>query len=68
MEDTSGALVSAPPSPDVLTMHANVDFIDETNGPQSEIQLVYPREEDIAAGHFSTLMPVGAGLIGRREG
>ena len=53
---------------DVVTMHATVRFIDEANGRESKFQLVYPREADISAGRISVLTPVGAGLIGLREG
>jgi regulator of nucleoside diphosphate kinase len=55
-------------APDVVTMHATVDFIDEASGAERTIELVYPREADISAGRVSILTPVGAGLIGLREG
>jgi regulator of nucleoside diphosphate kinase len=32
------------------------------------VQLVYPAEADIEAGRISILTPIGAGLIGLREG
>ncbi|MBV8238840.1 MAG: nucleoside diphosphate kinase regulator [Sphingomonas sp.] len=53
---------------DVVTMHASVEFIDEANGTARTVQLVYPKEADISAGRVSILTPVGAGLIGLREG
>lgn len=53
---------------DVVTMNATVDFVDEATGTSRSVQLVYPQEADIAAGRISILTPVGAGLIGLREG
>ena len=55
-------------APDVVTMHATVEFIDEASGADRTIELVYPREADISAGRVSILTPVGAGLIGLRTG
>lgn len=54
--------------PDVVTMNATVEFVDEANGTRRTVQLVYPRDADIAAGKVSVLTPVGAGLIGMTEG
>lgn len=53
---------------DVVTMGSTVEFIDERDGQVHRVQLVYPREADIAAGRLSILTPVGAGLIGMRKG
>ncbi|HMO74314.1 MAG TPA: nucleoside diphosphate kinase regulator [Sphingopyxis sp.] len=53
---------------DVVTMEAKVTFVDEGNGAERTVQLVYPRDADISAGRISILTPVGAGLIGLREG
>jgi regulator of nucleoside diphosphate kinase len=53
---------------DVVIMHAHVEFVDEASGKNYSYQLVYPRDADIAAGKISILTPVGAGLIGLREG
>jgi regulator of nucleoside diphosphate kinase len=53
---------------DVVTMHATVEFIDEASGAQHTAQLVYPKDADIAQGRISILTPIGAGLIGLREG
>jgi regulator of nucleoside diphosphate kinase len=52
----------------VVTMHATVRFIDEASGKEYTYQLAYPGEADISAGRISILTPVGAGLIGLREG
>ncbi len=53
---------------DVVTMNAFVEFIDEASGADRTVQIVYPAQADIAAGRISILTPVGAGLIGLREG
>ncbi|PAL19456.1 nucleoside diphosphate kinase regulator [Sphingopyxis sp. GW247-27LB] len=53
---------------DVVTMHAQVEFVDEANGASRTVELVYPADADIAAGRVSIMTPVGAGLIGMREG
>lgn len=53
---------------DVVTMHATVEFTDEASGANRTVQLVYPKTADISAGRISILTPVGAGLIGLREG
>ncbi len=52
----------------VVTMHSTVAFIDEANGTDRTVQLVYPKDADISAGRISILTPIGAGLIGLREG
>lgn len=53
---------------DVVTMNAMIDFVDEAGGATRTVQLVYPAEADIAAGRVSIMTPVGAGLIGLRQG
>lgn len=55
-------------SMDVVTMNAQVEFVDEASGATRIVQLVYPRHADIAANRISILTPIGAGLIGLREG
>jgi len=55
-------------APDVVTMHARVAFLDEASGSSRTVQLVYPREADIAEDRVSILTLVGAGLIGMRAG
>lgn len=54
--------------PDVVTMNATIDFVDEASGDARTVQLVYPRDADFAAGRISIMTPVGAGLIGLRQG
>jgi regulator of nucleoside diphosphate kinase len=53
---------------DVVTMHAHVVFADEATGAEHRVQLVYPKEADMAQGKVSVLTPIGAGLIGMRRG
>lgn len=53
---------------DVVTMNARVEFVDEANDATRIVQVVYPRQADISANRISILTPVGAGLIGLREG
>lgn len=53
---------------DVIGMNSTVDFVDEGHGSARTIQLVYPAEADIAAGKVSVLTPIGAALIGLKEG
>ena len=52
---------------DVVVMGATVEF-DDANGSSHSVKLVYPKDADISAGRISILTPVGAGLIGLREG
>ncbi|WP_065846078.1 nucleoside diphosphate kinase regulator [Sphingobium sp. Ndbn-10] len=52
----------------VVTMHAQVRFVDEASGKEYSYELTYPKDADISAGRISILTPVGAGLIGLREG
>ncbi|WP_422516258.1 nucleoside diphosphate kinase regulator [Sphingomonas sp. 3-13AW] len=54
--------------PGVVSMGASVEFVDESTGASRTVQLVYPQQADISAGRISILTPVGAGLIGLREG
>lgn len=51
-----------------VAMNSRIDFIDEGSGARRTVQLVYPRDADIAAGRVSILTPIGAGLIGMRAG
>jgi len=53
---------------DVVTMHARVEFVDESRGVPHVVELVWPGEADFAAGRLSVMTPTGAGLIGLREG
>ena len=51
-----------------VAMNSRIDFIDEGTGARRTVQLVYPRDADIAAGRISILTPIGAGLIGMMAG
>ncbi|MDZ3831381.1 MAG: nucleoside diphosphate kinase regulator [Sphingopyxis sp.] len=53
---------------DIVAMGSTVTFIDEANGAERTVRLVYPGEADIANGRISILTPIGAGLIGLRKG
>lgn len=52
----------------IVTMGSEVEFVDDASGASRSVQLVWPAEADIAAGRVSILTPVGAGLIGLKEG
>lgn len=54
--------------PTYVGMHSIVDFLDEARGATRTVQLVYPREADIASNRISVLTPIGAGLIGLAAG
>lgn len=51
-----------------VAMNSRIDFVDEGTGARRTVQLVYPRNADIAAGRVSILTPIGAGLIGMTAG
>jgi regulator of nucleoside diphosphate kinase len=53
---------------DVVAMGSVVTFEDIRSGEQSKVELVYPHEADAGRGRISILAPVGAALIGLREG
>jgi regulator of nucleoside diphosphate kinase len=53
---------------DVATMNAQVAFRDEATGEEHTVQLVFPKEADMALGKISVLTPIGAALIGMRAG
>jgi len=53
---------------DVVGMNSTVEFLDEAHGQPRTVQLVYPDEADITEGRISIMTPVGAGLIGLKEG
>ncbi len=53
---------------DVVTMGSQVEFTDAASGATRVVELVYPVDADIEAGRVSVLTPIGAGLIGLREG
>lgn len=52
---------------DAVRMGSTVSFT-TTDGFNRTFQLVYPGEADISSGKVSVLTPIGAALIGLREG
>ena len=54
--------------PGTITIGAEVDFLDEDRQRHRTVTLVLAGEADIGAGRISVLTPIGAGLIGLREG
>lgn len=54
--------------PNVVTMNSQVRFVDESNGVERQITLVYPKDASAEEGRVSVLAPVGAALIGLRTG
>ena len=53
--------------PDVITMNSTARFVDEADGDEHEMTLVYPRDAG-APGTVSILAPVGSALLGLRVG
>lgn len=53
---------------DVVTMHAEIQYRDNSTGETHVATLVYPGDQDIAAWKISVLTPVGAALIGLKVG
>ncbi len=53
---------------DVVTMNTTVEFVDDADGADRTVKLVYPGDANLDAGRLSILTPVGAGLIGLRQG
>jgi regulator of nucleoside diphosphate kinase len=53
---------------DLVTMHAEALFRDEESGRERAVTLVYPGEHAAHDGALSVLTPLGAALIGLRQG
>lgn len=53
---------------DVVTLGAEVAYLDEGSGARRTVRLVLPADADIEAGLVSVLTPMGAGLIGLSAG
>ena len=49
-------------------MGSKVEFLDEETGEQHQVELVFPKDADMAANRVSVLTPIGAGLIGLSRG
>lgn len=54
--------------PDVVTMLSRVVLVDVAKARRREITVVYPGEEDAAAGRVSVLDPLGTALLGAAVG
>ena len=70
VHELNGAVV-VPPSElpaDVVTMNSRVRLTDLDSGKTHEYTLVYPNEANYAEGKVSIVAPVGAAMIGYREG
>lgn len=52
----------------VVGMDSQVEFVDEAHGEPRLVRLVYPGEADIGQGKVSIATPIGAALLGLREG
>jgi regulator of nucleoside diphosphate kinase len=50
------------------TMMSHVVFVDEWTSEQHEVQLVYPKLADAEHRRISVTTPIGAALIGMRQG
>lgn len=53
---------------DIITMNSRVRLLDLDKGSAVEYTLVYPAEADVAKGKVSIVAPIGAAIIGYREG
>jgi regulator of nucleoside diphosphate kinase len=55
--------------PDVVSIGAEIEVLDEHSGATRQLRLVLPGDDvDVDAGRVSILTPIGAGLIGLRKG
>ena len=53
---------------DAVTIGSEVEFLDDSTGEKRRLKLVLPVDADFEAGRLSVMTPVGAALIGLREG
>ena len=69
-EEVDRAVVVSPEElpDDVVTLGSAVTFRDETSGSLREVVVVLPQDADIESNRVSILTPIGAALIGLREG
>lgn len=54
--------------PDVVRIGSLIEYSDGSPGSPRKVRLVLPGEADIEQAKVSVLTPIGAGLIGLREG
>lgn len=52
----------------VVTMNSNVTYEDAASGEQRTVRVVYPEDAEVTRGWVSVLAPVGAALLGLRQG
>ena len=52
----------------VITMRSRARLLDLDDGSAHEYTVVYPEEADVYSGKISVVAPVGAAMIGCREG
>lgn len=53
---------------DVVAMNSRVVYLDESTGLSREVRLVFPQEADLKNGKISVLSPLGAALLGLKQG
>jgi len=53
---------------DVVTMNSRVHLSDLDTGQDLVVQVVFPKDADLASGRISVLAPIGTALIGYRAG
>ena len=53
---------------DVITMNSKARLVDLDNGKVLEYTVVYPQDADASAGKVSVVAPLGAAMIGYRQG
>lgn len=53
---------------DVVTMNSDVVYEDTGSGERRTVRLVYPKDAEAERGWVSVLAPVGAALLGLRQG
>jgi regulator of nucleoside diphosphate kinase len=53
---------------DVVSLGSEVEVLDEKTGVKRQLRLVLPIEAHVETGRVSILTPMGAGLIGLRQG
>ena len=53
---------------DVVTMNSLVTFIDDENGKENQVTIVYPYNSKPSVGRISVLAPLGAALLGLKVG
>lgn len=66
--DRAEVVESADVPADVVTMNSRVVLEDPDSGEQHHVTLVYPHAANFESGRLSILAPVGAALLGLRQG